>query len=177
LGPWERSTLQNLQRNAKFHNRKFFKTRTKIQVTYLRALSQALVPYPGYYHGDQARLCLRAGWHAQPGEEADSPSVGIADDAHAQGESLTKRGETSQNPPSAADTSPDLGQAKGQGNARDGVVAEHSVSENALLDPLPASPGGLAPADLLEHEKPAAGESDLIGRWVRLLISDTLYLG
>jgi hypothetical protein len=130
-----------------------------------------IVPHADYNLGDRAKMCFLAGWHAQPGEEADSPSIGVEDDAHLQGKNRTKRDETAQNPPSAADISPDLEHAEGQDKADDGD-AEQSVREDAILDPLPTSPGGLAPADLLGHENPAAGDSDLTGRSVRPLISD-----
>ena len=129
----------------------------------------SIIPHTAYKLGDRARLCLRAGWHAQPGEEADSPSVGVADDVHA-------RGKGAQNPPSAADISPDLEHAKGRDKADDGD-AEHSGREDAILDPLPASPGGLAPADLLGHENPAAGDSDLNARCVRLSYLMTFFIG
>lgn len=130
-----------------------------------------IVLHAGCNLGDRARLCLRAGWHTQPGEEADSPCVGVADEAHSQGKNRTRRDETAQKSPSAADISPDLGQAKGQTKAHD-VGAEESGREDAMLDPLPASPGGLAPADLLEHENPAAGNSDINARCMRPLISN-----
>ena len=172
LGPWGRLTLQNLQHNAKSPNHRLQKTRKMTQVWCLPALSPVqIVPHAEYLLGDSARLCLLAGWHAQPGEEADSPSVGVEDDVHLQSKNRTRRGETAQDPPSAADISPDLEQAEGQDKADDGD-AEHSVREDAMLNPLPASPGGLAPADLLEHENPATGDSDLTARSVRPLISD-----
>ena len=93
-----------------------------------------------------------AGWNTQQGKDADSPSVGREERPYAQHDespheaTATGHARTAQGGPV---------QLSGQGNPGQDDDKEQERGDD-LLEPLPGSPDGLAPADLLGSENPRA---------------------
>ena len=153
---WGPSTLQNLQHSASFHCRRLQRILDLSQVGIWGFIwpSIEFIPIASLWVGHRMLSVCRAGWHNQQSREADSPSVCISDDVHIPGDDATGRdtavGDAGENPidPVALASKDNNGQH---------VEAEREGEEgDDLLDPLPASPGGLATADLLEDENPRA---------------------
>ena len=107
---------------------------------------------------------VRAGWHTQHGKEADSPSVGRANEHHATGDETTERDTPTGKHRSADDVSADLVQDTGRNTEQKNDNKEQVERDDARLEPLPGSPGGLAPAYLLDNENPSGAAPDVHAR-------------
>lgn len=100
---------------------------------------------------------LRAGWHTQEDKDADSVSVGREERPNAHGDVTTDEATATAIPRFPHGNSAGPVQSSGTGNAGQKDDGKHSkVEGDELLEPLPGSPGGLAPADLLDNEIPRA---------------------
>ena len=102
---------------------------------------------------------VRAGWHTQHGKEADSPSVGRANEHHATADETTER-----DTPTGKHRSADLVQDTGRNTEQKDDNEEQVEREDACLEPLPDSPGGLASAYLLDNENPRGAAPDVHAR-------------
>lgn len=107
---------------------------------------------------------VRAGWHTQHGKEADSPSVGRANEPHAIDDETVERGTPTGKQRSADDISADLTQDTGRNTGQKDDNREQVERDDACLEPLPGSPGGLAPAYLLDNENPRGAAPDVHAR-------------
>jgi len=107
---------------------------------------------------------VRAGWHTQHGKEADSPSVGRANEPHAIDDETVERGTPTGKQRSADDISADLTQDTGRNTGQKDDNKEQVERDDACLEPLPGSPGGLAPAYLLDNENPREAAPDVHAR-------------
>ena len=107
---------------------------------------------------------LLAGWHTQHGKEADSPSVGRKEMSSVQCDNTPQGATATGGLRAAQDVSANPVQSGGQGDAgKEGELQKEEAGSqqergDEMLEPLPSSPGGLGPTDLLGSviSRPAA---------------------
>ena len=111
---------------------------------------------------------LVAGWYTQHGKEAESPSVGRKEMSAVQCDNVSE-GATGGSG-AAHDVLVDPVQSSGQGDIgkeggmQRGEAEAQQEGGDEVLEPLPSSPGGLAPTDLLGSEVTRAAALDVNAR-------------